>query len=97
MLRTLRKHMEGSAAMIGVVIALLVSIVVAVLVWYKINTAVFTSFTATTNTAAMNATYANVNTTANTIWALYPIVAIVIIAGVILTIVTMFGQGKASV
>lgn len=83
--------------MIGVVVALLVSIIVGVLIWYKMNTAVYTAFQASTNTAAMNSTYAGVNTSANTIWTLFPIVGIVVIAGVILTIVMMFGRGKTTV
>jgi hypothetical protein len=85
---------EGSAQMIGVVVALLVSIAVGVMIWYQLNKAVFSAVIVPgKNMAAMNATYLTVNTTANTIWTLFPIVAIVIVAGIILAIVMNFGRG----
>ena len=83
--------------MIGVVVALLVSIAVGVLIWYKINPALFTAqIVAGANRAAINTTWSTVNTTANTIWTLFPIVGIVVIAGIILAIVTNFGRGSGA-
>ena len=101
MRRELLVKEEGSAQMIGVVVALLVSIIIGVLIWYKINAAVYAAnglpAVATDRTAAQNATFATwlgVNTTANTILTLFPIVAIVIVAGIILAIVMNFGRGQ---
>lgn len=93
----LLRNKEGSAAMIGVVIAGLVSIIVGVMIWYKINTAIFAAGpgSMTGPRVALNTTYASVNTSANTIWTLFPIVAIVVIAGVILAIVMGFGRQQA--
>jgi hypothetical protein len=83
--------------MIGVVVALMVTIIIGVLVWYKINTAMYAAIVVTgTSQTAINATWSTVNTTANTIWTLFPIVAIVIIAGIILIIVTNFGRGSGA-
>lgn len=89
---------SGDAVMIGAVIAGLIAIIIGVLVWYKINSAVFASFKMPYGAGpylAQNTTYATINTTANTVWTLFPIVAIVVIAGVILAIVMGFGRQQA--
>ena len=102
-MKKLLGNTSGSAQMIGVVIAGLVAIIVGVMIWYKINNAVFDSAgilaRSASNTAAMNATrtmqtavWNSSNATANTIWTLFPIVAIVVVAGVILAIVMGFGR-----
>lgn len=97
-MKKLMGNVSGSAAAIGVVIAGLVAIIVGVMVWYKLNTAIYAGFrfgTGTGDHTAANATYAAINTSANTIWTLFPIVAIVVIAGVILAIVMGFGRQQA--
>jgi hypothetical protein len=100
MWRNLSSQREGSAQMIGVVIALLVSIIIGVLIWFKINQSIFTSMGYAADGAphvGLNLTktlFTNVNTTANTIWTLFPIVAVVVVAGIILAIVTNFGRGS---
>jgi hypothetical protein len=93
----------GEATLVGVVVATLVAIIIGVMVWYNINKNIFSNFgfpavhtTATTSQNATQVVLANVNTTANTIWTLFPIVAIVIIAGIILAIVTNFGRGPTA-
>jgi len=82
--------------MMGVVIATLIAIVVGVMIWYKLNAAVFAASGSTpghgATYTAMNATWLAVNTTANTVWTLFPIVCIVLIAGVVLAIVMGFGR-----
>lgn len=91
------RNQEGDAQMIGVVVALMVSIIVGVLIWYKINTSMYSAILVSgKNQAAINTTWNTVNATANTIWTLFPIVAIVIIAGIILAIVTNFGRGSGA-
>ena len=100
MLPIWRNQNQGSAQMIGVVVALLVSIAVGVLVWYKLSPSLISSmgYSASSSTA-LNTTktvFGNVNTTANTIWTLFPIVGVVLIAGIILAIVTNFGRGSST-
>jgi uncharacterized protein (UPF0333 family) len=98
----------GSAQMIGTVIAGLVAIIVGVMIWYRINTAMFESaglpvraFGFGVSSAASNATRAaqtavwnSTNASANTVWTLFPIVAIVVVSGVILAIVMGFGRAQ---
>ena len=84
----------GGGAMIGSVVALMVSIVVGLLIWYKINAGVVGVGGA--NGVAARALFNTSNTTSNTIWTLMPIVGIVMIAGIILAIVTNFGRGSAA-
>jgi hypothetical protein len=80
---------KAYAGMVGGIIAVLVSIIIGILVYYKIAGSI-QGLPAAGVTAA-----AAVNTTANTSFTLMPIVAIVMIAGVILGIVTNFGRGAA--
>lgn len=87
-MRNILKDDHGYAGMVGGVIAILVSIVVGILVYYKIAGSI-NGLPAAGVTAA-----ANVNTTANTVFTLAPIVGIVMIAGIILAIVTNFGRGQ---
>ena len=87
--------------MIGVVVALLVSIIIGVMVWYKIaGSVLYAGWAGTTgynaaNRAAALATANATNTTASTVFTLLPVVAIVVVAGIILAIVTNFGKGQA--
>jgi len=79
--------------MMGVVIATLISIVIGVMVWYKLNASIFAAnFVSGKPQVALNATWLSVNTTANTIWTLFPIVCIVLIAGIVLAVVMGFGR-----
>ena len=82
-----KKADDGYAALIGGVVAVLVTIIIGILVYYKIAASM-----GITGTAAVAAA-ANVNTTANTVFTLAPIVGIVMIAGIVLAIVTNFGKG----
>lgn len=95
-MRKLSQYLEGSAAMIGVVIAGLIAIIIGVLVWYKIDAALISAVGGmTTLPAGARAAWNTTNTTANTVWTLFPIVAIVVVAGVILAIVMGFGRQTA--
>jgi hypothetical protein len=78
------------AGMVGAVIAVLVSIIVGILIYYKIAGSI-NGLPGAGVTAA-----ANVNATANTVFTLAPIVGIVMIAGIILAIVTNFGRGSGA-
>ena len=84
---------ETPASMVGVVIAGLVSIVIGVLIWYKMNTAIYTANGSVKG--AQGVVWNTSNASANTIWTLFPIVAIVVIAGVILAVVMGFGRSTA--
>ena len=80
---------NGSASAVGAVISVLVAIIIGILVYYKIA-GQMTGMSAAGVTAA-----AGVNTTANTVFTLMPIIAIVLIASIILAVVTNFGRGGA--
>jgi len=84
---------ESPASMVGVVIAGLVAIVIGILIWYKMNTAIYTANGSVKG--AQGAVWNTSNASANTIWTLFPIVAIVVIAGVILAVVMGFGRQQA--
>ena len=84
---------ESPASMVGVVIAGLVSIVIGVLIWYKMNTAIYTANGSVKG--AQGVVWNTSNASANTIWTLFPIVAIVVIAGIILAVVMGFGRQQA--
>lgn len=94
-MKTLLKNnkAESPASMVGVVIAGLVAIVIGVLIWYKMNTAIYTANGSVKG--AQGVVWNNSNASANTIWTLFPIVAIVVISGVILAVVMGFGRQQA--
>lgn len=100
-MRRLLVSRDGDATMIGVVIAGLVAIIVGVLIWYKINSAIYGSMgyaadgTAKVGLNLTKATFTTVNASANTIWTLFPIIAIVVVAGVILAVVMGFGRAQS--
>jgi hypothetical protein len=87
------RDQEGNAQMIGMVIALMVSIIVGVMIWYKIAGPIMGG---TGSTVAIRTLYNTTNTTASTVFTLFPIVGIVVIAGIILAIVTNFGRGQGA-
>jgi len=84
------------AQALGAVVALLVAILVGILVYYKVAASSYQAIGLTDNTAGgkqARAAINNTNTTGGTVFTLAPIVGIVLIAGIILAIVTRFGQG----
>lgn len=86
MRKTLLKNEAGIAGAVGGIIALLVSIVVGLMIYYKIAGSLKDLPTAGVTAAA------GVNTTANTVFTLAPIVGIVMIASLILAVVMGFGR-----
>ena len=95
--KTFWQNRDADAGMIGAIVALLVSIIIGVLIWYKISGAIFVGgwFTGTgTGRSGALASANATNATASTVWALMPIVAIVLVASVILGIVMTFGRGQ---
>ena len=79
---------HGYAQMVGAVVAVLVSIAVGILVYYKIVGSI------APGTTAGATALTSVNSTANTVFTLAPIVGIVMIAGIVLAIVMNFGRGS---
>lgn len=105
-MKKLRMNHDADATMVGGVVAGLVAIIIGVLIWYKLDTAMYSAAgvlaRSASNTAAMNATrtmqtaiWNSTNASANTVWTLFPIVAIVVVAGVILAVVMGFGRNSA--
>lgn len=89
-LRNIVNNQQGYAAMVGAIIAVMVSILVGIMVYYKIAGQI-NGLPAAGVTAA-----SNVNTTANTVFTLAPIVGIILIASVILGVVAHFGSGPSA-
>ena len=91
---SLKSNDRGYAAVIGGIIAILLTILVCVMIYWKMAPAI--SDAAGTGALMVKAHSAmnNTNTTSNSIFTLAPIVCIVLIAGVILGIVMRFGGGK---
>ena len=94
-IRNTHADLGGAAMMMGVVISTLIAIVIGVLIWYKINTSMYTAAGSPHTLAAGSDVWNSTNASANTIWSLFPIVCIVLIAGVVLAIVMGFGRGQA--
>ena len=84
------KDKHGFAGAVGAVLSVLVIVLVGLLVYYKVAGSI-NGLPAAGVTAA-----ANINTTANTVFSLAPIIAIVMIAGIILAVVMGFGRGKGA-
>ena len=90
-MRSLLKDNNAWAQYIGAVVAVLVVCVVGLVVYYKIAGSI-NGLPAAGVTAA-----ANVNTTANSVFTLAPITALVLIAGIIIGAIVMFAGGKKGV
>jgi len=95
-MRNLLRKDSASAGMIGIVVSTLIAIIIGVLVWYSMSGPMVHTLKAGAPAAhpGINSTVASLNASANTIWTLFPIIAIVLIAGVILAVVVGFGRGQ---
>jgi hypothetical protein len=80
------------------VVAFLIAVIIGVMIWYKIDAAVINGFGSRagvgTSYAGFNSTITSINSSANSTWALAPIVGLVLIAGVIIATIMMFAGGK---
>ena len=74
---------------VGGLVALLLTIIVGVLVFWEVNDAI------TLSSAAANTSRDATTAMASTVFALLPIVALVIVAAIILGVVLGFGGGKS--
>ena len=81
------ENKDGYARAIGGLVALLITIIVGIMVYWQISG----SLTLPNDTA--NTSRDNVNTTAGTVFNLLPIVAIVIVGGILIGLVIAFGGG----
>ena len=85
-MRSLLKNKSGFAAMVGGIVALLITTIIGVMIFYQISSSI-TMSSVTANTSK--------NTTlsmANTVFNLFPIIALVSCAGVILGVILGFGN-----
>lgn len=85
-LKKLKNNNKAIAGAIGGIIAILVLVIVGMIVYYKVAGSV-NGLPASGVLAA-----ASVNSTADTIFSLAPIIAIVMVAGMILLVVMGFGR-----
>ena len=92
----LRDDTRGYAAAIGGIVALLISVLIIVMVYWKISTPVSDAMTAinVAHPGISHQVMNNTNNTANGVFTLAPIIAYVIIAGIILGIIMRFGVGS---
>jgi len=88
-MRSLIKHKSGYARMVGGLVALLITIIVGILVYWQLSGSI------TLTSDAANTSRDGVNTMASTVFALLPIIALVVVASIILGIVLMFGSGRS--
>ena len=95
-MRNLLRKDSANASMIGIVVSTLIAIIIGVLVWYSLSGPMVYTLKAGAPVVhpGINSTVASLNASANTIWTLFPIIAIVLIAGVILAVVVGFGRGQ---
>ena len=90
-IKKLRESDNGFAAAIGGVSAVLISILIVIVIYWKMSLSVSDGMgVSVVAHRAMNAT----NSTATSVFTLAPIIGIVMIAGIILMIVTRFGQNQ---
>lgn len=78
---------KAQASIVGGVVAVLVVIVIGILVFWSVSDSI--EISSSTGVAV----HSDVNDTAETIFGLAPIIAIVLIASIILGVVTGFGSG----
>lgn len=81
----LRMDNKADARMVGMVVAILVVIVIGILVFWNVSDSI------DIDSSDGQTVHSDVNSTAETVFTLAPIVAIVVIASIILGVVTSFG------
>lgn len=87
-IRSLEKDKAGYAQVVGGLVALLLTIIIGVLVFWQVSGAI------TMTSDAANASKNQTTTMASTVFGILPIVALVVVAGVILGIILGFGGGS---
>ena len=93
----LSKDHRAMAGAIGGLVALMVTIIVAIMIYWSISGSSLShlSYTNANNAsnAQMNTSVGNVDTTAGTVFQLLPIIAIVVVGGILIGLVIAFGGG----
>jgi len=87
-MKSFLKNRHGYAVMVGGLVALLITIIVGILVYWHISGSI------TLTTDAANTSRNTVNTTASTVFNLLPVIAIVVIGSIMIGLVINFGRGK---
>ena len=94
-MRKLLNENHGVVQYLISAIAGLIAVIIGVLIWFKTDGALVNGFGSRAGTgtsyAGFNSTITSINTSANSIWTLFPIVAIVVIAAIILMVIMAFG------
>jgi hypothetical protein len=75
------------------VVAFLIAVIIGVLIWYKTDTALVAAGWSGMP-AGGHTVWNSTNTTANSVWTLFPVVGLVLIAGVIIGTIMIFGSGR---
>ena len=85
-----------SPGMVGGLVALLITIIVGILVYWSLSTGInpnlaYTNANNATN-AQINTSHTNIDTMSSTVFGLLPIIALVVVASLILGVVIGFGR-----
>ena len=81
----LKQSDKGYAEIIGGLVALLITIIVGILVYWQISGSI------TLSTDAANTSRDSVNSMASTVFGLLPIIALVVVGSVLIGIIVTFG------
>ena len=87
-MRKLLRNKQGYTKVVGGLVALLLVIIIGVLVFWEVNDSI--TFASDDANESRNAT----TDMASTVFALLPLIALVIVAGIILAVVMNFGSGR---
>lgn len=95
-------HADGAlAGGIALVVGTIIAIAIGILIYFKLSSSLFYSWMGvgtgahdSLNTSVLPV-YSAINSSANSVWTLMPIICIVLIAGLILAIVMGFGRNPA--
>lgn len=87
--KNLKQDSSGYTKIVGGLVALLLTIIIGVLVFWEVNDSI------TLSSADANASRDETTDMASTVFSLLPLVALVVVAGIILAVVMGFGGGKS--
>ena len=96
--KAIKDDNKAYAKAVGGLVALLIIIIVGIMVYWSISDGINPNLTYTNSNNASNAqintSVSGADTTATTIFNLLPIIAIVVVGGILIGLVIAFGGGK---
>jgi len=89
--KSLKQDSSGYTKIVGGLVALLLTIIIGVLVFWEVNDSI------TLDSADANESRNEMTDMASTVFSLLPLVALVVVASIILAVVMGFGGGKGGI